>query len=142
LTTLPISYSKFNIGLHRLAGSGVVVLAALLAINTPLAQSQSSAPKVVVPEYRHDFGEIFAGQFMDHIFTIRNDGTAPLKLSDEAPHSPKASSDRPAASARTATALFRGSVVAPESNAAGAPGVLVLNAAKAGWTRPGEPAPT
>jgi hypothetical protein len=50
-----------------------------------------------VAEYRHDFGDVFSGQFMDHVFTIRNEGTEPLTLSDVVPATAKTSRNAPGA---------------------------------------------
>ena len=72
------------------------MLALLLAANAPQAHAGNSGAKVVVPEYRHDFGDVFAGQFMDHVFTIRNEGTDPLTLSDVVPATLKSSWYSPA----------------------------------------------
>jgi hypothetical protein len=71
-----------------------LALVAILILNPLVAQARGSGPKLVVAEYRHNFGDIFAGQFMDHVFTIRNDGTAPLMLSDEVGRKPKAAAIR------------------------------------------------
>jgi hypothetical protein len=43
---------------------------------------------MVIPETSYDFGDVFAGQYMYHVFPIRNDGTSPLTLSDELPGKP------------------------------------------------------
>src|SRR5215470_4253245 len=83
--------NRSELEMGRFTGAGVVLLALLLAMSAPYAHARSSGAKVVVPEYRHDFGNIFAGQFMDHVFTIRNEGTVPLTLSDVVPHPPNAS---------------------------------------------------
>ena len=77
-------------------GAVVVLLALLLAMHAPHAHARSSGAKVVVPEYRHDFGDVFAGQFMDHVFSIRNEGTVPLTLSDVVPATLKSSWYSPA----------------------------------------------
>ena len=41
-------------------------------------------PKAVVTQTRFDFGPVFAGEQLIHVFSIRNDGTAPLTLLDKA----------------------------------------------------------
>jgi hypothetical protein len=88
--------SRTQFGRAGFTGAGVVVLAFLLALNAPHAHAKSSGAKVVVSEYRYDFGDVFAGQFMNHVFTIRNEGTVPLTLSDVVPATLKSSWDSPA----------------------------------------------
>ena len=88
--------NRSEVGRGGFTGAGVVLLALLLAANAPHAHAGNSSAKVVVPEYRHDFGDVFAGQFMDHVFTIRNEGTAPLTLSDVVPATLKSSWYSPA----------------------------------------------
>src|SRR5215469_10213368 len=90
--------NRSELEMGRFTGAGVVLLALLLAMSAPYAHARSSGAKVVVPEYRHDFGDIFAGQFMDHVFTIRNEGTVPLTLSDVVPATLKSSLYSPAGS--------------------------------------------
>lgn len=85
-----------ELGRGGFTGAGIVLLALLLAMHAPHAHARSSGAKVVVREYRHDFGDVFAGQFMDHVFTIRNEGTVPLTLSDVVPATLKSSWYSPA----------------------------------------------
>ena len=87
---LLISNNAWTFGLRHQARHGLLMLAIFFCGNAWPAEAGTSGPKIVVAEYRHDFGEAFAGQFMDHVFTIRNEGTAPLSLSDEVRHAPNA----------------------------------------------------
>jgi hypothetical protein len=48
------------------------------------AHSGQGRPKAVVTETRFDFGAVFAGEQLIHVFSIRNEGTAPLTLLDKA----------------------------------------------------------
>ena len=75
-------------GRGRLSNRYLMALVASLLLCTVTAQAKNSGPKLVVSEYRHTFGDIFAGQFVDYAFTIRNEGTAPLMLSEDVRHAP------------------------------------------------------
>ena len=121
-----ISRKKREPEWQGLAGPGLLSLAIVIAINIPLAQARMTGPKVVVAEYRHSFGDVFAGQFMDHAFTIRNEGTSPLTLSDEVPHAPKAAWNRLSSPG--------GSPSVPVAFRSGSSGFLSLNVAKAAAT--------
>src|SRR5215831_20467028 len=69
--------------LRKLAAGAVALWLGLLSsVATPPASGGEPKPRIVVPEEVYDFGETFAGEHMDHVFTIRNEGTAPLELSD------------------------------------------------------------
>ena len=47
------------------------------------------APKVVMDESRHEFGDVYAGEQFFHVFIVRNAGAAALELSEGKPTSPK-----------------------------------------------------
>jgi hypothetical protein len=38
-------------------------------------------PEVKIDSTRHDFGDVFLGEDISHVFTVRNFGPAPLELS-------------------------------------------------------------
>jgi len=80
---------------YRLAITALMSLALASGTHAFPTRASSSGPKVVASEHRHDFGEVFVGQFIDHVFTIRNEGTSPLTLSETVPHPQSSSSYRP-----------------------------------------------
>ena len=129
--------------LGRAGFNGVVLLALLLAMDVPHAHASRSGARVVVAEYRHDFGDVFAGQFMDHVFKIRNEGTLPLTLSDVVPATLKSSWNSPVVPPVT-YARVDGSSGLPASNAAiREPLILpVPIAARLSRSRSPEPVPT
>ena len=78
-------------GLHpsrRLAGQVLSLVGLLLVASAPLASGRDSKPRIVIPETTYDFGDVFAGQYMYHVFPMRNEGTLPLTMSDELPGKP------------------------------------------------------
>jgi len=83
--------------LRKLAAGAVALWLGLLSsVATLPASGGEPKPQIVVPEEVYDFGETFAGEHMDHVFTIRNEGTAPLELSDESGSTPTARPSPPA----------------------------------------------
>jgi len=50
----------------------------------PTVQAGDGRPKAVVTQTRFDLGSVYAGEVLIHVFSIRNDGTAPLTLLDKA----------------------------------------------------------
>lgn len=42
---------------------------------------QTASPEVVIESTRHDFGEVFVGEELMHVFVVRNTGAAVLELS-------------------------------------------------------------
>lgn len=130
---------KSRPGLGPEARPALVMLAVILAINVLQAQARSSGPKVVVSEYRHDFGQVFAGQFMDHVFTIRNEGTSSLTLSDSVRHPANASVYSPVVRAGLANGLVQAGRFRLNAATRVTPSFLAAGAASNG---PGTPAPT
>ena len=57
---------------------GIALLAA--ASNASPADRSGEAPELVIESTRKDFGEVFVGEELDQIFTVRNVGTKPLEL--------------------------------------------------------------
>jgi hypothetical protein len=48
-------------------------------------QSESSStpePKIVIPEKEYDFGQVYRGTMIEHVFAIRNEGTGNLIIQD------------------------------------------------------------
>ena len=66
----------------------VLAVTSVLAIGLTLAQpisaeqGQGGVPKLALDSVRHDFGEVFAGEDLSHVFLVRNNGSVPLELSD------------------------------------------------------------
>jgi hypothetical protein len=116
----------------------------VLGVSAVPAQAGRPGAKVVVGESRHDFGDVFAGQFMDHVFTIRNEGTEPLTLSDVIPATAKTSRNKPAAQ----PALMHGFVNVLSGLLPGATAIkdplepLSLSGARLSSNRTLEPTPT
>jgi hypothetical protein len=89
-------------GLHpsrRLAGQVLSLVGLLLVASAPLASGRDSKPRIVIPETTYDFGDVFAGQYMYHVFPMRNEGTLPLTMSDELPGKPAVKPSSPASPA-------------------------------------------
>lgn len=65
------------------AATTVLVLA-LTPVSSVRAGSQVAAgvPQLVVDAVRHEFGDVFAGEDLMHVFWVRNVGSAPLELSE------------------------------------------------------------
>jgi hypothetical protein len=60
----------------------------LLVIAATLSQKHAfgggvATPKLVLDETRRDLGIVFAGERVTHTFTVRNEGTSPLQLSEK-----------------------------------------------------------
>jgi len=49
----------------------------------PGARAYQGRPKAVVDYTRYDFGVVFTGEQLFHVFSIRNEGSAPLTLLDK-----------------------------------------------------------
>src|SRR5438067_13652529 len=65
----------------------LVVLAAtcLAAPFIPIAlAAPQSAPLVFMIMTRRDFGDVFVGEDLEQVFSIRNDGDAPLEIDNKA----------------------------------------------------------
>src|SRR6185503_1030674 len=64
----------------------VCLLAALFIIAAPARAQQSSseahAPRAVVPFQSFDFGDVYKGEIISHIFVIKNEGTASLVIKE------------------------------------------------------------
>jgi hypothetical protein len=57
---------------------------ALWITTEPTVRAGQGRAKAVVTHTRFNFGEVFAGEQLVHVFSIRNEGTAPLTLLDKA----------------------------------------------------------
>ena len=117
------------------AGAVALWLGLLSGVAAALASGGEPKPRIVVPEEVYDFGETFAGEHMDHVFTIRNEGTAPLELSDESGTTPAA---RPSAPASALTGDYRYPL-----GSGSRPRLIATSAGLSGYVRgSGEPVPT
>jgi hypothetical protein len=56
----------------------------LTAASSASSQNKSAAsPQLVIDGTRRDFGEVFIGEELSHVFTVQNVGTAPLELANK-----------------------------------------------------------
>jgi len=118
------------------AGAVALWLGLLSGVAAALASGSEPKPRIVVPEEVYDFGETFAGEHMDHVFTIRNEGTAPLELSDAPETAPAPRPTPPPAPALTGAFHYL-----PERG--GSPGLIPTRASLGAYARgSGEPVPT
>src|SRR5579862_5585629 len=53
-----------------------------------LARS-ADGPQLVIDSPNHNFGDVFSGEQISHVFHIRNSGTGELQLADRKAQSPK-----------------------------------------------------
>lgn len=68
---------------NRLAVSILVVAAAVVAAASARAQAPAAPakqPKVEIADPVYDYGTAYEGQFVSHVFEIKNAGTAPLDI--------------------------------------------------------------
>jgi hypothetical protein len=69
----------------RFVAPAVVCLTwALWTTTEPTVRAGQGRAKAVVTHTRFNLGEVFAGEQLVHVFSIRNEGTAPLTLLDKA----------------------------------------------------------
>jgi hypothetical protein len=69
----------------RFVAAAIVCLTwALWTTTEPTVRAGHGRAKAVVTHTRFNFGEVFAGEQLVHVFSIRNEGTAPLTLLDKA----------------------------------------------------------
>ena len=62
----------------------VSIVPGLVAASSASPQKKSAAsPELVIDGTRRDFGEVFVGEELSHVFTVRNVGTAPLELANK-----------------------------------------------------------
>lgn len=61
-------------------GSETVALAAEGGADGAAPQSGGPAPRVIVPHLAYDFGKVPSGTPVEHTFTLRNGGAAPLRV--------------------------------------------------------------
>ena len=60
----------------------MVVVAVLTAAAPALAQGDAQlAPKAVIAQTTYDFGDVFEGEELMHVFNVSNEGRSPLQLS-------------------------------------------------------------
>ena len=77
--------AKESIEIARVVLALTTVLALALSpahSKSAAAQSPAGVPQMVLDKARHDFGEVFAGEDLSHVFLVRNIGSVPLELSE------------------------------------------------------------
>jgi hypothetical protein len=87
---------------ERLPRSVTLLIGFLLAAGAAIVSARDAKPRMVVPETSYDFGDIFVGQYMYHVFPIRNEGAVTLTLSDDVPGKPA----RPSPQASPAAGIY------------------------------------
>src|SRR5258706_13319125 len=70
-----------SMGILRGFFAATTVLALVLPVRAA-SQVAAGVPQLIVDKVRHEFGEVFAGEDLMHVFWVRNIGTAPLELSE------------------------------------------------------------
>src|SRR5437660_44689 len=53
-----------------------------MVVKTRLSQATTGHPEVTMDTTRRDFGDVFAGEEIEHSFVVRNTGTKPLELAE------------------------------------------------------------
>jgi hypothetical protein len=87
----------------RLAAQALIIVIGVTLLAAPSSASpagtSTASPELAIDMTRRDFGEVFVGEELDQIFTVRNVGTAPLELANKtlAARAPSATRPRPAA---------------------------------------------
>lgn len=59
------------------------LLAAICALVMPMARASADAPVLSISATERDFGDVYKGELLEQVFTVRNDGTAPLTLAEK-----------------------------------------------------------
>jgi hypothetical protein len=81
-----LSYGR-RAGKPWLAIQALVIVAGMALLTAPSSASpvvgSNASPELVIDATRRDFGEVFVGEELDQIFTVRNVGTAPLELANK-----------------------------------------------------------
>lgn len=68
----------------RITNKTLICLIAILFAAAPpaLAQNEPRAPRAVAPFTSFDFGDVYKGEVISHIFVIKNEGTADLVIKE------------------------------------------------------------
>ena len=78
--------TKIQTHIHAIARKAAlslfVVTAAVLFILTSAAPAQTRVPEFVIDGTKRDFGDVFVGEELVQVFTVRNAGSAPLELAE------------------------------------------------------------
>jgi hypothetical protein len=74
----PRSAPKFLV----LLASCAMMFAASSAAHTSPSRRSPPAPRIVTPFTSFEFGDVYTGEIISHIFIIRNEGDADLKILD------------------------------------------------------------
>lgn len=56
---------------------------AVFFISTLNIEAQTRAPVLVIDSTKRDFGDVFAGEELMQVFSVRNDGAVPLELAEK-----------------------------------------------------------
>ncbi|HKP87823.1 MAG TPA: hypothetical protein VJZ26_17105 [Blastocatellia bacterium] len=81
-----IKFQAHAQAIRRAKNAALYLFFATLAasfIPAPSARAQAEAPDLVIESARRDFGDVFAGEELDHVFVVRNAGGAPLELAEK-----------------------------------------------------------
>jgi hypothetical protein len=78
--------SRFINGFIHIRLAPALLCAGLILLLLPSGsiaarRSQKALPRLVIDSTKKDFGEVYAGEELEHVFTVRNEGDAPLELS-------------------------------------------------------------
>jgi hypothetical protein len=59
------------------------LLAASFALLVPAVRAFADGPAVSIDATQRDFGDVYKGELLEQVFTVRNDGNAPLTLAEK-----------------------------------------------------------
>ena len=60
-----------------------LVTMAVFFISTSTVKAQARAPELMIDSTEHDFGDVFVGEELMHVFSVRNAGPVPLELAEK-----------------------------------------------------------
>jgi hypothetical protein len=78
-----VTKNQTHIHAKGLALSLFFVMLAACALPLSNACTQAGAPELLIDSTRRDFGDVFAGELLEQVFVVRNDGSAPLELANK-----------------------------------------------------------
>src|SRR5439155_12700445 len=67
-------------GGHRMHHRGLLIPVVAILLFLPRAARPADAPHAILPEEIHDFGTVRQGERVVHAFTVRNTGSAALRM--------------------------------------------------------------
>ncbi len=59
------------------------VAVAVFFISTSTIKAQTRAPELIIDGTQRDFGDVFVGEELMHVFSVRNNGPVPLELAEK-----------------------------------------------------------